>query len=91
MKNIFKIKNDCWRKHRKKICSSHEAIKLIRSSINKSDELSGYYIQQGYNFPSLPYSKEEIKNIIRPVLALIIQEIYPYIYISVIFIFISLE
>ena len=36
----------------------------IRSSINKSDELSGYYIQQGYNFPSLPYSKEEIKNII---------------------------
>ena len=33
--------------------------------------------------------KEEIKNIIRPVLALIIQEIYPFIYISVIFIFIS--
>jgi len=33
--------------------------------------------------------KAEIKNIIRPVLALIIQEIYPYIYISVIFIFIS--
>ena len=33
--------------------------------------------------------KEEIKNIIKPVLALVIQEIYPYIYISVIFIFIS--
>lgn len=35
LQNIFKIKNDCWRKHRKKICSSHEAIKLIKSSINK--------------------------------------------------------
>ena len=38
LQNIFKIKNDCWRKHRKKICSSHEAIKLIRSSINKISE-----------------------------------------------------
>jgi hypothetical protein len=33
--------------------------------------------------------KEAIKNIIKPVLALVIQDIYPYIYISVIFIFIT--
>ena len=33
--------------------------------------------------------KEEIKNIIKPVIGIILQEIYPYIYISVVFIFIS--
>tara|TARA_R110002020_G_scaffold326426_2_gene542094 strand:- start:175 stop:414 length:240 start_codon:yes stop_codon:yes gene_type:complete len=33
--------------------------------------------------------KEEIKNITRPLIDLILKEIYPYIYISIIFVFIS--
>ena len=33
--------------------------------------------------------KEEIKNIIKPVIGIILQEIYPYIYISVIFILVT--
>ena len=32
--------------------------------------------------------KEEIKNITRPLIDLILKEIYPYIYISIIFVFI---
>ena len=33
--------------------------------------------------------KTEIKNIIKPVIGLVFHDIYPYIYISIIFIFIS--
>jgi|TARA_B110000444_G_scaffold99405_1_gene94195 hypothetical protein len=33
--------------------------------------------------------KQEIKNITRPLIDIILKEIYPYIYISIIFVFIS--
>ena len=51
--------------------------------------LKNIIIEQCLNVLKRKDIKTEIKNIIKPVLALVIQDLYPYIYISVIFIFIT--
>ena len=52
-------------------------------------KLKEIIIEQCLNTLKRKDVKDEIKNIIKPVLAIVIQDIYPYIYISVIFIFIT--
>jgi hypothetical protein len=46
-------------------------------------------IQECFDILGRDDVKQEIKNITRPLIDIILKEIYPYIYISIIFVFIS--
>ena len=53
------------------------------------DSLKDGFIQQCLDILKRKDVKEELKRLMRPMIDMILQEIYPYILISIIFVFIS--
>lgn len=47
------------------------------------------FIQQCFEILKRPDVKKEVNNFVKPVVNLMLQEIYPYIYLSLIFVIIS--
>lgn len=47
------------------------------------------FIQQCFEILKRPDVKKEVNNFVKPVINLMLQEIYPYIYLSLIFVIIS--
>tara|TARA_B000000557_G_C20787387_1_gene449305 strand:+ start:472 stop:717 length:246 start_codon:yes stop_codon:yes gene_type:complete len=57
--------------------------------MNNSNKLKDYIFNECINMVKKDEIKKEIKNILRPLIDLILKEIYPYIYLSVIFVFLN--
>ena len=53
------------------------------------DDVKESLITECKNMLSRADIKEEIKNIFKPIIDLVLREIYPYIFLSMIFVFIS--
>lgn len=47
------------------------------------------FIQQCFEILKRPDVKKEVNNFVKPIINLMLQEIYPYIYLSLIFVIIS--
>ena len=52
------------------------------------DNLKGRIIEHCLDFIKRDDVKEELKELMKPMINMILQEIYPYIFISIIFVFI---
>jgi len=53
------------------------------------ENIKGAFIQQCLDIIKREDVKNELKNLMKPMIDMILQEIYPYIFLSIIFVFIS--
>ena len=57
--------------------------------MNNSNKLKDYIFNECIKMVKKEEIRNEIKNVLRPIIDIILKEIYPYIYLSVIFVFLN--
>jgi len=64
-------------------------IKNLKSSISIMNNIKDSLIEQCLDILKREDVKNELKQLMKPMIDLILQELYPYIFLSIIFVFIS--